>query len=179
MESTDSDKSYETNSGSKEASLHLYLEIRQMIRILRMKRRYLLVLEKLGMLLCEKGRGCSFVGWYWFGYLLFGERPNRRSCSSRQSRLGRLVGTVVRFTRQAWYGSVRLDSQLHLFLIHCDPLLLKKRKIDSHIKKLFCSASPTLAHVSNQANQTACEDTFLYALFFFPTRTKGLHLWKP
>lgn len=73
---------------------------------------------------------------------------------------------MVRFTRQARYGSVRLDSQLHLFLIHCDPLLLKKRKIDSHIKKLFCSASPTLAHVSNQANQTACEDTFLYALFF-------------
>lgn len=55
--STDSDKSYETNSGSKGASLHLYLEIRQMIRILR---RYPLVLEKLGMLLCEKGREMLF-----------------------------------------------------------------------------------------------------------------------
>lgn len=40
----------------------------------------------------RKDGRCSFVGWYWFGYLLFSERPNRRSFSSRQSRLGRLVG---------------------------------------------------------------------------------------
>lgn len=59
MESTDSDKSYETNSRSKGASLHLYLEIRQMIRILRMKRRYLLVPPTLGFAILQKSLSSS------------------------------------------------------------------------------------------------------------------------
>lgn len=81
-----------------------------------------------------------------------------------------LIEGVVSVVNLGLLGSsVRLDSQLHLFLIHCDPLFLKKRKIDS--KKLFCSATPTLAHVSNQANQTACEENCM--LSFFPYAEQG------